>query len=408
MVVRIKYGKSVKGILNYNENKVKQGKAGIILASGFSTEVENLTFSQKLRRFTKLTDRSAKIKTKAIHISLNFPPDEKVDKALLQNIAADYIERIGFGNQPYIVYRHNDAHHPHIHIVSTPILPNGRSVSLHNLAKLKSEPARKELELRYHLIVAQSRRRLAPYQPKPVELSQAIYGKAETKQTISNIVREVVSTYKYTSLDELNLILKQYNIAAYRGAIGSRQYQTRGLTYCLTDADGHRIGVPIKASSIYSSPTLANLEKYFDKNKIRKIPYKKYVQSKVDFAAMRSTHPEIPIGLLQERNILTRFQRDDKGEATGIYFIDPFNRTIFRADELGHSFDTLFYSKRKSIRHERQPSSPNQNPTPAIGRDDIKMNISIELIKAILDHSPEGPDIDPGLKKKKKRKRRPW
>ena len=408
MVVRIKYGKSVKGILNYNENKVKQGKANIILTAGFSIDAEQLSFSQKLRRFTKLTDRTAKIRTKAIHISLNFPPDERVDSLKLQNIAADYMERIGLGSQPYTVYRHTDAHHPHIHIISTPILPNGRSISLHNLAKLRSEPARKELELKYNLIVAQSRKRLIPNQLQPIPLTQALYGKTETKQTISNIVREVVSNYKYTSLEELNLILKQYNIAAYRGAIGSRQYTARGLTYSLTDSGGHRIGVPIKASAIYSSPTLANLEKFFEKNKIRKIPYKKYVQSKVDFAAMRSTHPETLIGLLQEKNILTRFQRNDKGEITGIYFIDPFNRTLFRADELGHSFDTLFQGNRRSLRPARQSFAPHHLPTPSMSRDDIKMNISIELLKTILDHSAGGPDFDPALNKRKRKKKRPW
>ena len=406
MVVRIKYGKSVKGVLNYNENKVMRGTADIVLAAGFSTDVEELSFSQKLRRFSKLTDRTAKIQTKAIHISLNFPPDEKLNIELLRNIASEYMERIGFGDQPYIVYQHTDAHHPHIHIVSTPIKHNGRSVPLHNLVKLKSEPARKELERKYGLIVAQSRKRLTPYEPQSIKLTPALYGKSETKQTISNIVREVVSTYKYTSLDELNLILSQYNLMAYRGAVGSRQYTARGLSYSLVDVNGYRIGVPIKASDIYSSPTLGNLEKYFERNKIRKIPYKKYVQGKVDSAAFRSTHPETLITILRERNILTRFQRDDKGEITGIYFIDPFNRTIFRADELGHSFETLFRGKRTSFRPGRQSVERHRSQSEAANYPDIKMSVSIELLKSLLDNSSAGPDIDPGFKKRKKKRKR--
>ena len=72
MVARIKIGKSIKGILNYNELKVREGKADLILASGFSTDAEDLTFSQKLRRFEKLIQRNDRIKTNAVHVSLNY------------------------------------------------------------------------------------------------------------------------------------------------------------------------------------------------------------------------------------------------------------------------------------------------------------------------------------------------
>lgn len=51
MVARIKIGKSIKGILNYNESKVREGDADLILASGFSTDAEDLTFSQKTPPF---------------------------------------------------------------------------------------------------------------------------------------------------------------------------------------------------------------------------------------------------------------------------------------------------------------------------------------------------------------------
>jgi len=261
MVVRIKTGKSVKGALNYNELKVRQGKAQLLLAAGFSCEVDDLTFSQKLRRFTKLTERNDRIKTNSVHISLNFPPDEVLENETLQRIAADYMERIGFGNQPYLVYRHSDANHPHIHIITTSIQSNGKPIKMHNIGKLKSEPARKELEEKYGLIPAETRKRLNPFQPTPAELKEAKYGKTETKQTISNIVREVAANYKYTSLEELNSILRLYNVTAYRGAVGSRQYQNRGLSYYITDKYGYRQGNAIKASSIYTSPTLKNLEK---------------------------------------------------------------------------------------------------------------------------------------------------
>lgn len=408
MVARIIIGKSIKGALNYNEQKVRQGKAELLLASGFSTEVENLTFSQKLRRFEKLIERNDKIKTNAVHISLNFPPEEKPDTETLQNIAADYMQRIGFGDQPYLVYRHDDANHSHVHIVTTPIRAKGRPINLHNIGKDKSEPARKAIELEYGLIQAESRKSTKAFARTPVDPEAANYGKTETKQTISNIVREVTENFKFTSLEELNAILRQFNVTAYRGAVGSRQYVNRGLTYSILDKDGYRIGKPIKASSIYSSPTLNNLEKKFERNRIKKIPYRKYVQGKVDAVVARTGSLEGLIGGLQQKNIICQFERNKDGEVRSIYFIDPFNRTIYEAGELGYTLESLFnnlkYKKTADNRNKGETTKETLNDAESIER--FKMDISLEIIKNLLASAQDGPDIDPGFLKKKRKKKR--
>ena len=82
------------------------------------------------------------------------------------------------------------------------------------------------------------------------------YGKAETKRAITNVLDHVLPTYKYASLAELNAILQQYNIIADRGSEDSRIYQSKGLVYRVLDSNGEKVGVPIKASLIYSKPTL--------------------------------------------------------------------------------------------------------------------------------------------------------
>ncbi len=409
MVVKIKTGKSIKGILNYNEQKVQKGVAELVLASGFSCDAEELTFSQKLRRFEQLIQRTERTKTNAVHISLNFPPEENVNTETLQNIAADYLKRIGFGEQPYLVYRHEDANHSHIHIVTTSIRAKGKPINLHNLAKLKSEPARKALEQDYGLIPAESRNKVNPFTPTPVNPEEANYGKTETKATISNIVREVTANYKFTSLEELNAILRQYNVTAYRGAVGSRQYVNRGLSYSMVDRDSYKIGIPIKASSIYTSPTLNNLEKKFERNKLKKIPYKKYVQGKVDAVVARSSTLEGLIGGLQQKNIQCHFERNDKGEIRSLYLIDPFNRTIYEAGELGYTLESLF----NTLKYRKASQMGKQQPDPSLKDpatlERFKMDISLEIIKNLMTTEQSGPGLDPGFsKKKRKKKRKPW
>ena len=408
MVVKIKTGKSIKGILSYNEQKVQRGVADLVLASGFSCDVEELTFSQKLRRFEQLIQRTERTKTNAVHISLNFPPEENPNTETLQNIAADYLKRIGFGEQPYLVYRHEDANHSHIHIITTSIRAKGKPINLHNLAKLKSEPARKALEQEYGLIPAENRKKINPFTPIPANPEEANYGKTETKATISNIVREVTANYKFTSLEELNAILRQYNVTAYRGAVGSRQYQNRGLSYSMVDRDGYKIGIPIKASSIYTRPTLNNLEKKMEQNKLKKIPYKKYVQGKLDAIVARSSSLEGVIGGLQQKDIQCHFERDKDGQVRSLYLIDPFNRTIYNVEELGYTLESLFQSlkyKKASQTNKEQRDTSLSDPA---SLERFKMDISLEIIKNLLATEQTGPGMDPGFfKKKRKKKRKP-
>ncbi|HMI59423.1 MAG TPA: relaxase/mobilization nuclease domain-containing protein, partial [Puia sp.] len=367
-----------------------------------------LTFSQKLRRFAQLNNKSQKVNTNAMHISLNFAIGEKPNTEFLQKIVADYMDRIGFESQPYLVYRHDDAGHAHIHIVTTPIKANGRSINIHNLVQRKSEPARKDLEQEYGLIPAESRKKENPFTPTPANLEAAVYGKAETKAAISNIVREVAANYKYTSLEELNAILGQYNVTAYRGAVGSRQHVNRGLSYSMVDRDGYKIGIPIKASSIYTSPTLNNLEKKMEQNKLKKIPYKKYAQGKLDAVVARSNSLEGLIGGLQQKNVQCHFERNDKGEIQKVYFIDPFNRTIYEAGELGYTLESLFNSLKYKKASQTDKQQRNTSLSDLASLERFKMDISLEIIKNLMATEQTGPGMDPGFfKKKRKKKRKP-
>jgi len=124
-------------------------------AGYYPVKADDLNFHQKLRRLEMLTELNQRTKYNSVHISLNFDPSEKLPDELLKQIAEEYLDKLGFGGQPYLLYRHEDAGHPHLHIVTTNIQPDGRAIHLHNLGKRKSEPARKEIEIKYGLIKAE-------------------------------------------------------------------------------------------------------------------------------------------------------------------------------------------------------------------------------------------------------------
>src|SRR5690606_2681434 len=99
---RIVSGKSIRGILNYNENKLRNAEARLLMAAGFPRNPDRLSFKNKLERFEMLTRQNERTKTNALHITLNFSRDDQVDEDLLRRIALDYMERIGFGGQPFL------------------------------------------------------------------------------------------------------------------------------------------------------------------------------------------------------------------------------------------------------------------------------------------------------------------
>jgi hypothetical protein len=338
MVARIVTGTSIKGAIRYNEQKVAQGKAEQIMAYNFPSD--SLSLLQKAARFQVLTSQRPSTKTNAVHISLNFDPTEHLDNVEMQQIAMNYLNKIGFDGQPFLLYRHFDAAHPHIHIVTTNIRNGGERISLHNIGKDISEPARKEIEREFGLIVAEGRSSEQEMYLKPVAPETALYGKTQTKTSISNVLRCVVAEYKFASIAELNAVLKLYNVIADQGAEGTRMQLKGGLQYSLLDASGKKIGVPIKASLFSTKCTLSELQKRFKKNTESKKQSKDGLKRIVD-QALRIHGVTTKEGLsaaLKKENITVVFRENGQGRLYGITFIDHHEKVVYNGSDLGKEY----------------------------------------------------------------------
>lgn len=336
MVAKVISGKNIRGLLNYNENKVSEGVAQCIAASRFGCDPLMLTFSDKLNRFRKLTALNPKVRTNAIHISLNFDVTEKLTNEQLHTIASDYMTRIGFCGQPYLVYRHTDAAHPHVHIITTNVQSDGKRIDIHNIGRNQSEKARKEIEVAYGLVRAESRKKKR--EMEPIQIDKAVYGKSETKRSISNVARMVTRLYKYTSLPELNAVLRQFNVIADRGEEGSQMHNKKGLLYSLLDEKGKKIGVPIKASSIYGKPILINLEKQFKLNEALRKPFREGLKTTIDQVLKKPLSKDAFVKTLANKGVFVLFRENDEGRIYGITFVDNKNKVVFNGSDLGKAY----------------------------------------------------------------------
>src|SRR4051812_30812311 len=265
MVARIKRTQSLSRSLNYNEKKVQLGVAECIQAVNYPKDLEQLNFYDKLHRLEHQAELNERVKANSVHISLNFHESDSLNKEKLLAIAETYMKEIGFGKQPYLVYQHHDAGHPHIHIVSTNIQNDGSKIEMNNIGRNQSEVARKAIEIKYGLIKAEGRIQKQENELK-LNAQKVQYGKTQTKRAITNVLDVVINQFKYTSLPELNAVLKLYNVMADRGKEDTKMFQKRGLVYTAVDEKGNKIGTPIKASDFYSKPTLKYLEQKFAQN----------------------------------------------------------------------------------------------------------------------------------------------
>lgn len=339
MVAIIKTGHSIRAMLNYNENKVKEGKAECIGQGNYPVDAERLTYAMKLNRLEKQCKLNENVKRNTAHISLNFDPSEaSLQKEKLLEIAGSYMDKIGFGNQPYLIYQHNDAGHPHIHITTINVQENGKRIAIHNIGKDKSEPARKEIEEAFDLIKAENQKK-KEYKPEPVS-ARVQYGKAETKKAIENVLKFVVNNYKYTSLPELNAVLKLYNIEADKGTENSRVAKHNGLLYHALDEKGNRVGVPIKASRFFGQPTLRNLEKQFAINEIKRQLDKSRIKIAIDTAFLKKNIFILPqlVMQLQKEGIDTLLRQNSERLVYGVTFVDNKTKSVFNGSNIGKEY----------------------------------------------------------------------
>ena len=339
MVAIVHQSSSIRNALHYNENKLKQNSAVLIHSGNYPKDTELLGFSDKLNRLERQAALNQRTTVNSVHVSLNFDASEKLSIEKLKQVSDSYMQKIGFGEQPYLVYQHHDSGHPHIHIVTTNIQADGKRIELHNLARNQSMKASLEIEKEFHLVQALNKQRLG-YQLRPVNVRRVQYGRSETKRAITNVLDHVLPHYKYTSVSELNAVLKQYNIVADIGSKDSRIYKNRGLVYRILNEKGEKVGVPIKASLIYNKPTLRFIESKFSANEDARQKHKQRVRNVIDLSFAKRPEQSLQnlMKELQKDQIQMVLRQNDKGIIYGITYVDQRTKCVFNGSDLGKQY----------------------------------------------------------------------
>jgi Relaxase/Mobilisation nuclease domain len=337
---RIRPNKSLYRTLSYNELKVLKGMAELLLAENFIKDTQKLSHEDKLHHFNLRITLNERVEQNTLHITINFGNAERIDNDLMKTLARQYMDGIGYGDQPYLVYRHNDAAHEHLHVVTTNLRPDGSQIVLDREQLRASHRLTGRLEKKYALIRFEKATLREGEKSNLNPAARVIYGKAPTRDSINRVLSSVIDQYKYTNLDEFNAILREYNIKADRGSEGSFLYKCKGLLYQVLDDNGRNIGKCIKASSFPVKPTLTNLEKKFALNESLRQEYRQRITVSVDWSLAGRAAPnwsEFKESLRKD-NISVVAQEGKKGSQGSIYFIDHQAKSVFEGAGIGTKY----------------------------------------------------------------------
>ena len=324
------------------------------------------------------------------------------------------MDKIGFGRQPYLVYEHRDAGHPHLHIVTTSIRENGSRIVTQNIGKNQSQVARKDIEEAFGLMRAGSSISQSLKATEENSVQKIKYGKTDSKRSVSNVLNKVLHYYYFTSLPELNAILKLYNLKADRGSESSRTYRNGGLTYRILDDAGNPIGVPIKASSIYFKPTLKYLEQRFKAGEEGRVPHKQKLKTAIDFVLhKRPADLSHLAALLRAEKVSVDFRTNAEGYLYGVTFIDHRTGCVFNGSDLGKGYSAAGLQQRiktgqvvsetkGNVLQKRGPEQASPKEERPAMRNEIPP--AAQLLHDLLRPEREDLRIPYELRKKKKKK----
>src|SRR5665647_1982147 len=342
MIAKINTGQSLYGALAYNQEKVDEG-LGKVLTSNLVCEPMDGCFSVQTTAadVARWLPASEHLPTKkpVIHISLNPHPDDK-----LADIGREYMERLGYGCQPYLIFKHEDIGRDHIHIVSLRVDCEGKLIK-DSFEHKRSKEITELLEQKYGLIPAQGQKQPELWQLTPVDPAQG-----NLKKQISSVIKPLAAMYKFQSLGEYRALLSLYNIGLeeVKGEVRRKPY--RGLVYSAFDKDGNKVGTPLKSSLFGKVAGFNELEKHMVKSgeQLKQQGQRERTRMTVSGIVNAFCSESEFRAKLQAVNIDLVVRSNDQGRIYGITFIDHNDRCVFNGSRLGKEFSANVFNDRFS------------------------------------------------------------
>lgn len=337
MVAKISIGSSLYGALAYNGEKINEARGRILGSNKVVIPPDgHARIAQMVEDFNSFMPKMGRTKKPVLHISLNPHPEDRLTDQDFEILAREYLDKLGFGDQPFVIYKHEDIDRHHIHIVTVNVNEQGKRLNQAFLFR-RSKAITNELEQKYNLHKAQ-REKVSPDTPiKKLDPS------GDIKRQVQNTVKLVSMRYKFQTLGEYNAILSLYNIRCEPtdGRVNGREYH--GLVYFAMNDNGDTVSTPFKASRLGKFASRAAVEGHFERSKesVEIRPTKRIVAS----VMAQSSGQDDFITRLKDNGIDLVLRYNEDGRIYGVTFVDHNTHTVLNGSRLGKEFSANAFER---------------------------------------------------------------
>lgn len=403
MVAKISSGSSLYSALAYNHQKVNAGEAKVLFTNNM-VEPKDGNFSVGIctGSFEPYLVANKRTENPVIHISLNPDPKDKLSDEQFAQIAEEYMQKLGYGNQPFVVYKHEDIDRHHIHIVSVKVDETGKMIRDNFQHRLSMRICR-DLERKYRLVPANEKQKAASYSLKPVDPK-----KGNMKKQIANVVGPISRSWYFQSFNEYKALLSVYNVHVTEVKGEHRGKLYNGLVYAALNDKSEVHGTPIKSSKFGKQAGSNAVQKRIEKTKETvKTKNLKESPKAIISKALNSckSRKDFEKQLLKNR-ISVLFRQNESGRIYGVTFIDNRQKFVFNGSRLGKGFSANAFQQKFNAGENgsKQEKSPEfVPPQSAFTPDSTLENISGLLA---IDNRGENPEEEAFIRRIKRKKRR--
>ncbi|SHE50706.1 Relaxase/Mobilisation nuclease domain-containing protein [Mariniphaga anaerophila] len=403
MVAKISSGSSIYSALAYNHDKLKKDAAKVLLVNKMIEPVDGkYSIGLCSTSFEPYLSANKRTENPVIHISLNPDPKDKLSDEQFTQLAELYMNILGYGNQPYIVYKHEDIDRHHLHIVSVKVDETGKMIRDNFQHRLSMRICR-ELEQKFGLTPANEKQKDGVYNLKPVD-----YKKGDLKHQIANVVRPVAGSWYFQSFKEYKALHSLYNVhvAEVRGEKGGKLFH--GIVYAALDEKGEVFGNPIKSSKFGKTTGYEVLQVRIEKSKehIKNIKLKERPKQVISDTFQKSRNRKDFETKLLKQGISVLFWENDAGRIYGATFIDHKQKFVFNGSRLGKDFSANVFNERFGTQKQQQEET--QSPQSDTTKHPEQANSSFENLSGLLEIQPLGENYEEEafIRRMKRKKRR--
>lgn len=387
MIAKIGRGNNLFGALTYNQLKVENENGKILFMNKMiETKDGRYTVAQLAKSFEPYLMANQNTEKATLHISLNPDPKDRVSDEKFVQIAQDYMNEMGYGEQPFVVFKHTDISRTHIHLVSVGVDEDGRKIS-DKFEKRKSMKICRDIEKKYQLLTATDKE----FRQNELVFNPIDYQSGNVKSQLASVIKNISKYYHFQTIGEYNALLSLFNINSEKVEKVEDGVSKNGLVYFALNEKGDKISHPFKSSLFGKIAGLDALNDHFLKSKerLKGSSFDKILKATL-VLIMKNQPSELKFKeKLKEMGISTIVRRNATGRIYGVTFIDHQSRSVWNGSRLGKEFSANAFDEYWSanINSNKQRNDESRNDVYLNNFEVVQSEQPHELFNFLQDHS---------------------